>query len=127
MIVIGEKINASIKAVGEAITKRDSAFITELAVSQARAGADFIDVNTGTGTLNLEQEKEAMVWLVDTVQAVTEKPLTIDSDRLQTIESQQASIGDARFDRQRLPSTRDQSRGSRDARPGGHDPKGRGA
>ena len=87
MIVIGEKINATIKSVGAAITSRDDGVIKELAISQALAGADFIDVNTGTGNLDLEQEKEAMAWLMDTVQAVTDKPLCIDSDRPQIIEA----------------------------------------
>ena len=87
MIVIGEKINASVKSVGEAITKRDGNFITELATSQAHAGADFIDVNTGTGNLDLEQEKKAIEWLVDIVQAATDKPLAIDSDRPEIIET----------------------------------------
>ena len=34
MIVIGEKINASVTPVGEAINKRDSDFIVKLAVGK---------------------------------------------------------------------------------------------
>ena len=60
MIVIGERINASNKSVGEAITNRDSTRISELARAQAEAGANYIDVNTGTGKYEHEQEKEAM-------------------------------------------------------------------
>lgn len=87
MIVIGERINASNKSVGEAITRRDSAYITRLAQSQARAGADFIDVNTGTGQYQYEEEKAATRWLVTTVQAATDQPLAIDSEHPEVIKA----------------------------------------
>jgi cobalamin-dependent methionine synthase I len=80
MLVIGEKINASIKPVAEAIVARDKEFIENLARSQADAGADFIDVNAGTGQGTIEQQIEGMEWLIDVVQNATDKPLTIDSD-----------------------------------------------
>ncbi|MBA7715590.1 5-methyltetrahydrofolate:corrinoid/iron-sulfur protein co-methyltransferase [subsurface metagenome] len=86
MIVIGERINASNKTVGEAIAKRDSAFIARLATAQTESGADFIDVNAG-GQQEHTQGKASMKWLVDTVQAVTDKPLAIDSDRPEIIEA----------------------------------------
>ena len=85
MIIIGEKINASIKSVGEAIASRDSDFIAKLTTAQAAAGADFIDINTGTSNYDRGQEQAAMEWLVDTVQAATDKPLAIDSDRPEII------------------------------------------
>ena len=87
MIVIGEKINASNKSVGEAIAKRDSAFIADLATAQSESGADFIDVNTGTGQYDYENEKTAMKWLVNTVQAATTKPIAIDSAHPEVIEA----------------------------------------
>lgn len=87
MLVIGEKINASNKAVGEAILKRDTDFITELAQAQDAAGADFIDINAGNGTGEKSSGKESMKWLVNTVKAVTEKPLAIDSDDPEIIEA----------------------------------------
>lgn len=80
MLVIGEKINASNKAVGEAILKRDTDFITELVKAQDAAGADFIDVNAGNSGGEESSGMESMKWLVNTVKAVTEKPLAIDSD-----------------------------------------------
>lgn len=87
MIVIGERINASNRAVGEAISNRDSRYISELARSQADAGADFIDVNAGSSTDGESQGKESMKWLIETVRAVTDKPLSIDSDNPVIIES----------------------------------------
>jgi len=87
MIVIGERINASNKTVGEAIAKRDSAFIASLATAQTESGADFIDINAGNGQHEHTQGKASIKWLVETVQAVTDKPLAIDSDRPEIIEA----------------------------------------
>ncbi|MFC1908794.1 dihydropteroate synthase [Chloroflexota bacterium] len=87
MIVIGEKINASNRSVGEAIARRDSDFIANLASAQTESGADFIDVNTGTGHNGLAQDIAAIKWLVNTVQTATDKPLAIDSDRPEIIEA----------------------------------------
>jgi 5-methyltetrahydrofolate--homocysteine methyltransferase len=80
MLVIGEKINASNRAVGEAIINRDADFITELVRAQDTAGADFIDVNAGSGNGEEISGIESMKWLVNTIRAVTDKPLAIDSD-----------------------------------------------
>ena len=49
MLVIGEKVNASNRSVGEAIARRDSEFLANLVIAQANAGADFIDINVGAG------------------------------------------------------------------------------
>ena len=84
MLVIGEKINASNKSVSEAIANRDRQFIEGLAKSQAAAGADFIDVNAGTGYGS--HDREVMGWLVEVVQEATDKPLAIDSDNPSVIE-----------------------------------------
>jgi 5-methyltetrahydrofolate--homocysteine methyltransferase len=87
MLVIGEKINASNDAVAEAITKRDEEFLTNLAKAQASAGADFIDVNAGSGHGSLEEAKADIRWLVEITQAATEQPLSIDSDSAQIIQA----------------------------------------
>jgi 5-methyltetrahydrofolate--homocysteine methyltransferase len=76
MIIIGEKINSTRKRVREAIAKKDKAFLQKLAVDQAEAGADYLDVNTGAFH---EQEAELMEWLVQVVQEVVEVPLSLDS------------------------------------------------
>lgn len=80
MLVIGENINATAKSVAEALTRKDEAFIANLAREQADAGADFIDVNASLGKEALRDRTAAMEWLVEVVQKATEKPLTIDSD-----------------------------------------------
>lgn len=76
MIVIGEKINGAIPSVKEAIANRDAAFIQQRAIAQAQAGADFIDCAPSTAP---ELEYDAMVWLIEQIQAVTDKPICIDS------------------------------------------------
>ena len=45
MIVVGELINSTRKKVKEAMEKKDSEYIRNLAIKQDEAGADFIDVN----------------------------------------------------------------------------------
>ena len=76
MIIIGELINASRKAIGKAIEAKDVAVIQKVAQDQAAAGADYIDVNAG---IFVGQEPEYLKWLVETVQKVTDKPCAIDS------------------------------------------------
>jgi len=87
MLVIGERINASNKSVGEAIARRDSEFVANLARSQAAAGADYIDVNAGSGKDSGYNETDAIEWLMDVVQAATDKPLTIDSESPDVLEA----------------------------------------
>ena len=76
MIIIGELINASRKAVKAAIEARDAEAIQKIAMDQAEAGVDYIDVNAG---VFVGQEPEYLKWLVQTVQQVTDKPCAIDS------------------------------------------------
>ncbi|HAA89311.1 MAG: Dihydropteroate synthase DHPS [Thermoanaerobacterales bacterium 50_218] len=81
MIIIGEKINGTLKAVQEAIETRNSSYIAELAKRQADAGADYIDVNAGTPP---EREPEDLKWLVEVVQEAVDTPLCLDSPRPET-------------------------------------------
>ena len=76
MIIIGEKINGTRKPVGEAIKTRDKNFIQDLALQQVKSGANWLDVNSG---ISSDRETEELVWLVNTVQAVTDIPLCLDS------------------------------------------------
>lgn len=76
MIIIGELINASRKAIGAAIEAQDAEAIQKVARDQSEAGADYIDVNAG---MFADREPEYLKWLVQTVQEVTETPCAIDS------------------------------------------------
>ena len=84
MIIIGELINASRKAIGAAIEAQDAAAIQKVAKDQDAAGANFIDVNAG---IFVGKEPEYLKWLVETVQAVTDKPCAIDSPDPKAIET----------------------------------------
>ncbi len=84
MIIIGELINASRKAIGAAIEGQDAAAIQKVAEDQHTAGADFIDVNAG---IFVDKEPEYLSWLVQTVQQVVEGPCAIDSPNPKAIEA----------------------------------------
>jgi len=84
MIIIGELINASRKAIGAAIEAQDAAAIQKVAQDQHAAGANFIDVNAG---IFVDKEPEYLTWLVKTVQEVVEGPCAIDSPNPKAIEA----------------------------------------
>ena len=76
MLIIGELINTSRKAIREAVESRNAGYIQQVAQEQEAAGADYLDVNCGN---MVGQELEIMKWLVDSIQQVTDIPLCIDS------------------------------------------------
>jgi cobalamin-dependent methionine synthase I len=84
MLVVGEKINTSRKAVKEAVANKDAAFIRSLARSQAEGGANYIDINCGTF---IDREIELMTWLVEEVQNELDLPLCIDSPDPKAVEA----------------------------------------
>ena len=85
MYIIGELINASRKAVGEAIKAKDTSVIAQLARDQHEAGASFIDVNAG---IFVGQEAEYLKWLVTTVQnEVPEAVCAIDTPDPKALEA----------------------------------------
>lgn len=73
LTIIGESINDSVPSTHRFFEANDMAGLKELAVFQDTAGAGYIDVNVGprTGTFLAE--------MVRHVQAVTSKPLSIDT------------------------------------------------
>lgn len=83
MKIIGEKINGTLKAVGKAIAERDADFIEKLAMRQTEAGADWLDLNAGT---NPRDEVEDLVWLIRTIEKVTDLPFCIDSPNPEILE-----------------------------------------
>lgn len=82
MIIIGEKINGTVETVRDAILSRDSAFLGELARVQAEAGADYIDINVGTG---IGDESESMTWAIGVVRKATDAALCLDSSNPQVL------------------------------------------
>jgi 5-methyltetrahydrofolate corrinoid/iron sulfur protein methyltransferase len=84
MVFIGETINGLQPRIYKFLLDRSKEPIQELARRQAEAGADYIDLNTGTAWL---RPAEVMVWLVHTVQEAVPTPLAIDSRRFDVVEA----------------------------------------
>lgn len=83
MIVVGELINASRKAIAAAIQAQDAGYIQQVAKDEFEAGANYIDVNAG---IFVGKEAEYLTWLVKTVQEVVDTPCCIDSPDPKSIE-----------------------------------------
>jgi 5-methyltetrahydrofolate corrinoid/iron sulfur protein methyltransferase len=79
MIIIGEKINATLSSVKSIILNRKTENLIDLARKQAESGANFIDVNVGTGIGSLEDEMDSIQWAVENIQERLDTPLCIDS------------------------------------------------
>ena len=84
MIIVGELINASRKAVRTNIENQDADAIKQIASDQFMAGAHYIDVNAG---VFVGKEPEYLKWLVETVQSVVDAPCCIDSPDPKAIET----------------------------------------
>jgi 5-methyltetrahydrofolate corrinoid/iron sulfur protein methyltransferase len=84
MLIVGELINASRKAIGEAIKAQDVEYIQKVAKDEFEAGAKYIDVNAG---IFVGKEPEYLKWLVKSVQEVVDCPCCIDSPDPKAIEA----------------------------------------
>ena len=76
MILIGESIHIISKQVSTAIKERNARVIQDLAMAQAEAGADYIDLNVGPARKDPE---DLMNWIINAVQEVVDLPLSIDT------------------------------------------------
>ena len=76
MILIAESINIMSKTLGPAMRERNPGPIQEMAKAEAEAGADYLDINIGPAR---RAGDELMQWVVETVQAVTDLPLSLDT------------------------------------------------
>jgi len=76
MIVVGELINTSRKAVREAVETNDIDYIVGLARRQQDAGADYIDIHAGA---DAAAEPETLSMLVERIQEAVSLPLCLDS------------------------------------------------
>ncbi|MFA5085773.1 MAG: dihydropteroate synthase, partial [Candidatus Omnitrophota bacterium] len=83
MIVIGELINGMYKDVSRAVANKEADIIQHLALEQVKDGATMLDVNIGPYSKDPIQE---MRWLVETIQAVVDVPLSLDSTKADVIE-----------------------------------------
>lgn len=76
MLIIGEKLNAFIPAVGRAIKSRDEAFLISLAKAQEAAGAAYLDV---CAAIDGVPEAETLCWLLRLAEENTSLPVCLDS------------------------------------------------
>ncbi len=84
MILIGENINIMSKTIGPALRERRPEPIQALAKAEVEAGIDYLDINIGPAR---KAGDELMSWAVKTVQAVTDKPLSLDTTNLLAMEA----------------------------------------
>ncbi|TET17406.1 MAG: dihydropteroate synthase, partial [Dehalococcoidia bacterium] len=76
MILIGENINITTKIAGAAMKERNPEPIQRIAKAEVEAGMDYLDINIGPARKNGD---EFMTWMVNTVQEVSDKPLSLDT------------------------------------------------
>jgi cobalamin-dependent methionine synthase I len=84
MYIIGENIHIISQAVKDALKNRDREFFMELAQKQVEAGAKAIDVNLGPRKKDWE---EVFPWMVETLEAVVDVPLSIDTTNVNGMEA----------------------------------------
>jgi 5-methyltetrahydrofolate corrinoid/iron sulfur protein methyltransferase len=84
VITIAESINIMSKTIGPAMKERNAKPIQDMAVAEAAAGADFLDVNIGPAR---KGGAEMMEWLVKTIHEVVELPLSLDTTNLEAMEA----------------------------------------
>ena len=76
MQLVADNIRITKPSISRALEDRDPGPIQDLARACARAGAEAIDINTGPLK---KAPGEAMTFFVEAVQAVTDKPLLLDT------------------------------------------------
>jgi 5-methyltetrahydrofolate corrinoid/iron sulfur protein methyltransferase len=84
MYIIGENIHIISEKVKSALTERDALFFQDLAAAQVEAGAQALDLNLGPRKKDWEQ---VFPWIVQTVEAAVDVPLSLDSTNIRGIEA----------------------------------------
>ncbi|MBL7100797.1 MAG: trimethylamine methyltransferase family protein [Nanoarchaeota archaeon] len=84
--VIGESINSISKKVKKALEEKDEETILEIARKQEKNGAKYIDIAV-SHLGGLEEQKEAMEWVVKLLQKNIDTPLCLDSDDYKVIKA----------------------------------------
>ena len=77
MLIVGERINSTKQRVQDAIKARSASFVVNQAVSQIKAGADFIDVNCA---MTSGDEIQDIDWVISVIQSeIKDVNICIDS------------------------------------------------
>lgn len=83
MIIVGEKLNSSIPKMFELMKNKDTDAITQIAVAQEEAGANFLDINTA---IFRDEEYEMLKYVLEIVTANTTCGIMLDSPSPAVIE-----------------------------------------
>ncbi len=84
MITVAERINGMFSDVKQAIINREPRSVHNLAKKQSEAGASFLDLNVGTAA---SDPIDAMKWLIQVTQEVTNTPVSIDSQKYDVVKA----------------------------------------
>jgi cobalamin-dependent methionine synthase I len=84
MYIIGENIHIISPRVKEALQAKDAKFFQGRAFAQVEAGAQALDLNLGP---RKKDGEEIFPWMVETIEAVVDVPLSFDSTNLLGIEA----------------------------------------
>jgi 5-methyltetrahydrofolate corrinoid/iron sulfur protein methyltransferase len=84
IVSIAESINIMSKTIGPAMKEKDPKPIQAMAIAEAEAGSDILDVNIGPAR---KGGAEMMEWLVKTIHEVVDLPLSLDTTNLEAMEA----------------------------------------
>ncbi len=84
MILVGENINIMSQTLGPAMKERRAEPILKMAQEEDVNGVDFLDLNIGPAK---KTGAELMPWLVEAVQGVTSRPLSLDTTNPDALEA----------------------------------------
>ena len=84
MKLIGENLNIMSIKYGAALKAKEAKPLQELAIEQAKAGMDYIDLNIGPAG---KTGVELMTWLIPVIEEVVDIPLALDTSNVKAIEA----------------------------------------
>jgi 5-methyltetrahydrofolate corrinoid/iron sulfur protein methyltransferase len=84
MILVGENLNIMSKTVGQALKDRQPGPVQAMAREEDAVDVDYLDLNIGPAR---KAGDEFMSWVVETVQGVTSKPLSLDTTNPNAMEA----------------------------------------
>ena len=84
MKLIGENLNIMSVKYGAALKAKEVKPLQELAIQQAKAGMDYVDLNIGPAG---KTGVELMTWLVPIIEEVVDVPVALDTSNVKAIEA----------------------------------------
>jgi 5-methyltetrahydrofolate corrinoid/iron sulfur protein methyltransferase len=84
MILVGENLNIMSKTLGPALKERQLPPVQAMAKAENASDVDYLDINIGPAR---KAGDEFMAWVVQAVQQVTSKPLSLDTTNPAAIEA----------------------------------------